>query len=130
MEKTKRILVIEDEPGTQKAIQDELAADGFETLGASDGETGLAMALKEKPDVVLIDILLPGMNGMDVLKKLREDAWGRRVPAILLTSLEANDKIMHGVVEDEPSYYLVKSRTSLQEVSDRVKKCLGLDTTP
>ena len=129
MDKPKKILVIEDEPGTLQATLDELNADGFEAMGAKDGESGYEMALKEKPDLMVIDIILPGMNGMMVLAKLRENAWGKKVPAIILTSLEANDKIMKGVIHDEPSFYLVKSRTGLQELSNKVKECLKMSIT-
>lgn len=56
----------------------------FHALGAKDGEEGLELALKEKPDLILLDVIMPKMDGMTMMKKLRKDNWGKKVPIILL----------------------------------------------
>lgn len=112
------ILVVEDERPLRDALVDKLAADGFEVLSAENGQLGLDIALQDKPDVILLDLLMPKMNGMDTLKFIRaEGDWGKSVPVILLTNLSSADEDrLKDVVKYEPSYYLVKSDNSLQEV--------------
>lgn len=122
----KKILVIEDELTTLKSITDELTGVGFPVITATDGITGLEMALANHPDLILLDILLPKMDGMEVLKKLRADGWGKTVPVVVLTSLEANDRVMQGVIEDEPSFYLLKKNWGLQDVTQKIKECLKI----
>ena len=68
---------------------------------------------------------MPKMDGMEMMKKLRaQDEWGRKVSIILLTNLSADDKIMRGIVEDEPSYYLVKSDWKIPDVIAKVREML------
>jgi len=121
----KRILIVEDDASMRGAIFDKLSRDGYVILQAEDGAKGLEMALKDKPDVILLDLLLPIMDGMEVLHRIRGDeTWGKKVPIIILTNLSADDTRMQGVVRDEPSYYLIKTQWNLDDVSARVKSCL------
>lgn len=122
----KTILIVEDEKPMQKALRLRLSADGFTVLTADDGESGLATALEKKPDLIMMDILLPKKNGMDVLRALRSDEWGNKVPVILLTALEADDHITKQVMDHRPTFYLVKSEWRLEQVSNKVKEALGL----
>src|SRR5665213_114703 len=109
-----KIAVIEDEEIVSKSLVGELEDSGFLVVAAFDGEAGLALVLKEKPDLVLLDIIMPKMDGMTMLTKLRESGdYGKKLPIILLTNLNADDKIMGGVVKNEPSFYLVKSGYTL-----------------
>jgi len=100
--------------------------EGFEVFQAGDGETGLAIALKEHPDLILLDIIMPKMDGMTLLKKLRTDAWGKKVPVIILTNLSDDRNIaeaMEGGVYD----FLVKSSWEADDLVKRVKERLGLN---
>lgn len=128
MEQTKKkiILIIEDEVPQLKILTDLFTREGFLVLQAKNGEAGLKMALEEQPDVVLLDILMPVMDGMTLLKKLRlENAWGKSVPIILLTNVNPeSEKINQIIAESEPSYYLVKSDISLSELVEKVKEVL------
>jgi len=128
MEKSKsKILIVEDEQDLLEALVDKFTREGFKTLEARNGEEGLERALKEHPDLILLDIVMPKMDGMTMLKNLREDAWGKNVPVVLLTNLSATDvKIVRGVVEHEPSYYLVKSDWKIEDVVGKVRETLGL----
>ncbi len=129
MEETtkKKILIIEDEMSQRKALVDKFTREGFHVLEARDGEEGLRIALKEQPHIILLDIIMPKMDGMTMLKKLRqENDWGKSVPVILLTNLSSDDdKINQGITENEPAYYLVKSNWPINEVVEKVKERLS-----
>ena len=101
---------MEDEQDLREALIDKLGREGFLPRGAKDGEEGLELALKEHPDLILLDMVMTKMDGMTVIKKLRQDEWGKSVPVILLTNLSASDEdLIKGMVEGEPLYYLIKS---------------------
>lgn len=80
------ILVVEDNEQNQKLARDVLQVKGYRVLVAETAELGIPMALKEKPDLVLMDIHLPGMNGMEALAKLRADAATRAIPVLAFTA--------------------------------------------
>ena len=129
MEETtkKKILIIEDENSQRKALMEKFTREGFTVLEARDGEEGLRVALKEQPHIILLDIVMPKMDGMTMIKKLRqENDWGKSVPVILLTNLSSDDdKINKMITENEPAYYLVKSNYLLSEVVEKVKERLS-----
>lgn len=122
----KKILIVEDERDMRQALVDELSRNGFETLEAKNGREGLESALKNHPDLILLDIVMPEMDGMTMMQKLRENVEGKKIPIILLTNLNATDKIIEGVVRDEPSYYLVKSDWNIEGVVAKVKEMLNV----
>lgn len=124
-----KILIVEDELPMLTVLKDNLMAAGFNhLLEAKDGKEGLAIALKEQPDLILLDILLPIMDGMTMLKKLREDGRCKDTKVILLTNLQADESIMKGVVADQPSFYLVKTDFTIEDVIRKVKITLGLES--
>ncbi len=125
-QKNQKIVIIEDDTNMREALVHRFAAEHFIVFSASDGPSGLARALLEEPDIVLLDIMMPGIDGMEVMKKLREASeWGKHVPIILLTSLEADERIMKGIVADEPAYYVIKDNFSLSDVVEKVNERLG-----
>ena len=88
-----RILIIEDDPAIQAGMKEMLALENYEVFVCSDGKEGLDTAMKENPDLILLDISLPSMSGFDVCRKLREKNF--RNPIIMLTSRgEQGDKIL------------------------------------
>src|SRR4030042_2596348 len=89
----KTILFIEDEPTLQKAFGDLLKKDGYNTLSALDGEMGLEMVKKEKPNLILLDLILPKMDGFEVLEKLMADPETKDIPVIILTNLERTEDV-------------------------------------
>jgi DNA-binding response OmpR family regulator len=120
----KKVLVAEDEPAMLNALRDKFEQEGCVVIRAENGKIALDLAVKEKPDVVLLDVLMPKMDGMEVLSKIRAGSdWGKKVPIIMLTNLIANEEIMKGVILNEPSYYLVKSDWKLSEVVEKVRGC-------
>ena len=81
-----RVLIIEDNVRNLKLVRDSLQGNGYETLEASTAEAGIALALEQAPDLVLMDIQLPGMNGIDALKALRADSRTAAIPVVAVTA--------------------------------------------
>ncbi|MEK7598317.1 MAG: response regulator [Patescibacteria group bacterium] len=124
MEK-KKILIVEDETTLQKTLAEFLAEDGFEVLCASDGEQAVALAKKGKPDLVLLDIILPKKDGYEVLTELKSEADTKNIPVILLTNLESPEDI-DKAFEKGASTYLVKSNYKLEDIAKKVKETLKM----
>jgi CheY-like chemotaxis protein len=120
----KKILFIEDESALQKTFGDILKQEGYEMISALDGEAGLKMAESEKPDLILLDLVLPKLHGFEVLKSLKEDPGTKDIPIIVLTNLEASGDI-EKALELGATTYLVKASYSLEEVIQKIKKALG-----
>jgi CheY-like chemotaxis protein len=121
----KKILVIEDDGSVLSILTNALGKQGFIMMGARNGEEGLQMCFKEHPDLVLLDIIMPKMDGIDMLKRLRQDPWGKNVPVIVLTNLNQADKVSTALANEVFDYF-VKANTGLDEVIDKVKERLGL----
>lgn len=123
----KKILIVEDDASMRDIIVDKFRLEGYEVEATDNGALGLERALKNTPDLILLDILLPVMDGMTLLKKLRnENSWGKKVPVILLTNLSADDEgINKSIAENEPAYYLVKTDWTLNDVVGKVKERLS-----
>jgi len=126
-DKKTKILIVEDEEVICKAYADELRDEGFAILIAKNGQIGLELALREKPDLILLDILMPVMDGLTMMDTLRQkDLYGKDVPIILLTNLSASEeKIMQAITKNEPAYYLVKSDWNLSAVIEKIKERLA-----
>ena len=126
-DKKTKILIVEDEVVINKVYAEELRDQGFTVLTAMNGRDGLEIALRAEPDLILLDILMPIMDGLTMMKKLREtNSYGKNVPIILLTNLSANeDKIIESLVKNEPAYYLVKSDWDLSAVVEKIKERLS-----
>lgn len=126
METTKKkiILVTEDDPSMMKALVDSLMRVGYTAITARDGAEGLALAQKEHPDAILLDILMPNMDGISMMEKLRADEWGKKVPIIVLTNLDTNSSIIKTILQDQPAYYLLKANTKLEGVVERLQELL------
>jgi len=122
-----KILAIEDDFSLLNVLRDKFESEGYKFVQARDGEEGLAIALAEKPDLILLDILMPKMDGITMMKKLREEnEWGKNVPVILLTNLAADsEKIHQAIADNEPAYYLVKSNWTINELIDKVRERLS-----
>ncbi|MES3032000.1 MAG: response regulator [Patescibacteria group bacterium] len=123
----KKILIVEDELSMLKILVDTFKKENFLTLEARDGESAFSRALLEKPDIILLDILLPKIDGLAVLKKLRaENEYGKSVPVIFLTNLSPDrEEINKVITENNPAYYLVKTNWNMEDVVEKVRKCLS-----
>ncbi len=120
----KTILFIEDESALQKTFGDLLRQEGYEMISALDGEIGLRLAKLKKPDLILLDLILPKMHGFEVLKKLKEDKETKDIPIIILTNLEGIGDV-EKAINLGATTYLVKAHYSLEEVVEKIKKALG-----
>jgi DNA-binding response OmpR family regulator len=125
MNMKKTILITEDELPMLKALSDKFTLEGFEILEAKDGAEGLKAAIEKKPDLIILDIFMPVMDGKAMFEKLRQDAWGKTVPVIILTNLNPDDKTLDELMKNGPSYYFIKSKWKLEELVAKVKKELG-----
>lgn len=121
----KRLLVVEDDLILLRALADELIAAGFKITEAKDGETAYELALKEHPDLILLDIVLPQLDGLAVMNRLRRDHWGGDVPIIIFTVVDPDDNILRIIEKNKPAFYLVKSKWKLEDVAKKVKEVLS-----
>lgn len=120
----KKILFIEDESALQKTFDDILRREGYKIVSALDGEIGLKLAKTEKPDLILLDLILPKVNGFEVLKELKGDEETKGIPVIILTNLEGINDI-EKVLELGATTYLIKASYSLEEVIKKIKDTLS-----
>lgn len=120
----KTILIVEDELSLRNALRDKLSRENFAVLEAKNGEEGLEVALREHPDLILLDIIMPIMDGMTMLKKLCEDAWGKGAKIIMLTNLSDQEKVAEAVTHCSHDY-LIKSNWKLEEVVAKIREKLG-----
>jgi DNA-binding response OmpR family regulator len=120
----KKILVVEDDADLCEAVVDKFRSEGFEVHAARNGEEGLKMAFEIRPNLVLLDIVMPKMDGMTMLRKLRQDSWGQLVPVIILTNI-SDAKGLAEALEIGVDEYLLKAEWKLQDVAEKVKKIIG-----
>lgn len=121
--KKPRILIIEDDPSVASIYGDKFAREGFDVSIGTTGEEGLGLAFTQKPDIILLDILLPKMDGFDVLRELKTHDTTMMTPVIMWTNLSEHVDRAHsmGAVD-----YLIKVNTMPSDVVKRVKQRLGL----
>ena len=119
----KRILFIEDESALQKTLGEVLRENGYEVINALNGELGMKLAKMKKPNLILLDLILPKLSGFEVLKQLKKDETTKDIPVIVLTNLEGVGDV-EKAMELGATSYLVKANYSLKEVVDKVKTAL------
>ena len=115
----KTILLVEDEPTLQKTLSLALTQEGYEVKSALDGEIGLRLARESKPDIVLLDLILPKMDGFEVLDELKKDEATKNIPVIVLTNLESTQDIEKALALGATNY-LVKANYDLKDVIEKV----------
>lgn len=118
------ILLIEDDEFLAATYKAKFEEEGFTLSVENNGEEGLKSALGHHPDLVLLDVRIPKMDGMTVMKKLREDKWGEKVPIIILTNFDVNDGGIPELTANHPAYYLLKADTTLDEMVDRAREVI------
>jgi DNA-binding response OmpR family regulator len=126
--KDKVLLIVEDEKTLSDTLEDRLLSEGFEVLKATDGEKGLTLALVNHPDLILLDLLMPKVDGISMLKKLRGDSWGKSAPVIILTNVESSDKVADaiGLGYGDTFEYMLKTNWSLDDMVVRIKEKLDI----
>lgn len=120
----KTILFIEDEQALQRTMGMALQSGGYEVLQALNGEDGVRIAKEKHPDLILLDLILPRIDGFGVLKQVKEDSDIEDIPVIVLTNLESADDV-DKALELGATTYLVKANYNLEDVLGKVKAVLG-----
>lgn len=124
----KKILVVEDELALSQVLSDRFTQEGFDVQTAADGEEGLKKATGWKPDLVLLDIVMPKMDGMTMLHALRKTPEGKTMPVILLTNLSDTEDVYEAMANGVYDF-LVKSHWDLDDLIHEVRaKLLGSAT--
>lgn len=113
----KKVLVVEDDELIRQSYIQLLQKENYEVVQAADGRTGLEAALKEKPDVILLDLLMPEMSGQSLLDELREDEWGKDAKVIILTNFDKPKAIYATLVQHRALNYLVKANTNMRQLA-------------
>jgi len=120
-EKPQKILVVDDEDSVREIYRHEFLNNGYTVVVAADGEEGLLKAGEEAPDMLLLDIMLPKMSGIEVLRALKENELTKKIPVLLLTNLGEETIIKEGFELGADGYLLKVSYTPAQVVEE-VKK--------
>ena len=120
----KKLLIVEDEVPLRKALVEEFEDVGYTVLEAGDGLEGFDVALKNHPDLILLDQLMPKLNGVGMLKQLRQDEWGATVPVIMATNMSTADTI-NDAIDAGANDYFIKSEVSVEDIVSLVADRLG-----
>lgn len=121
----KQVLVVEDDQFLRDLIVRKLKEEGIKTLQAIDGEEGLRLAREKKPELILLDLILPGMDGFEVLRQLKADSGASGVPVIILSNLGQQSDIDKGLSLGAKDY-LIKAHFTPSEIVEKVKKALAV----
>lgn len=121
-----KILVVEDDITLRNLYHKVLKDHGYEVIIATNGQEGLDSALSQKPDLILLDIRLPIMDGATMMRKLREDPWGQNVPVIVLTAVEPNqDSLFKEITVGRPAHYFLKTDAKPDEVLAKIDELIN-----
>lgn len=117
-----RILVVEDEPENQLAIQVILTVEGFEVVSVEDGRLALQTAKEQRPDLILLDVMMPEINGFEVLAQLRQDEATKSIPVIMLTALAQRSDVAKAVEAGVDGY--VAKPFEPDDLIERIRKAI------
>jgi two-component system, OmpR family, alkaline phosphatase synthesis response regulator PhoP len=119
-----KILLVEDDPLISRMYQNAFTFEKYEVLVALDGEKGLELAKTNTPDLILLDIMLPNMNGLDVLEQLKADEKTKNLPVIMLTNIAGN-QALETAISKGALMYIIKSEFDPKQVVETVRKALA-----
>ena len=118
-----KILIIEDEPAIKKAIMEALGQEGFEVEGAVDASQAESLIQSFQPDLILLDLVLPGKNGFQFLKEIKESEKTKKIPVVILSNLGDEEEVRQGLKLGAIDF-LIKADYDLDEVVEIIKKYL------
>ncbi|MEK7453000.1 MAG: response regulator [Patescibacteria group bacterium] len=121
----KKVILIEDEPALQESLSIALKSKGIDVISAFDGESGLNLIIKMKPDLILLDLILPKMDGFTILDNVKKNPEVNNIPIIVLTNLD-DDRYIQRVIGLGVTSYLIKSNYNSEEISNKVKDILKI----
>lgn len=128
MAQKQRILLVDDEPSIVKMVSKRLEVEGFDVLAAMDGQEGLAKAQAEQPDLIVLDLMLPRLNGYEVCTMLKQDVRYRRIPIVLFTA-KAQEKDETMGMDCGANAYIRKPFRA-QELMEKIHTLLGASASP
>lgn len=121
----KKILVVEDDPMISSMYKTKFEADGFEVFIAGNGVIGLELARKEKPDIIMLDVILPQLDGFSVLEEIKKDETVKNIPVVMLTNLGTEEDRVKGEKLGALAY-LVKASLTPGQISAKIKQVLKI----
>ena len=116
----RKILIVEDDKFLRDLISKKLTSEGFDIVAAIDGEQGLTMAKESNPDLILLDLILPGIDGFEVLTRLKADNVTAKAPVIILSNLGQREDVERGL-KLGANDYLVKAHFTPNEIVEKIK---------
>lgn len=119
-----KVMVVEDDASLREIYSIRVAAEGYEVVSAGDGEEALAVAVREKPDLILSDVMMPKISGFDMLDILRSTPETAKIKVVMMTALSADDQRRRGE-ELGADRYLVKSQVGIEDVVNAIHEVLG-----
>jgi len=122
MDNPKKILIIEDDRALQSALVEMLSQEGYETISAYDGQEGMEKAEAEKPNLILLDLILPKKDGYEVLAEIKKGS-DKNIPVLILTNLEEIDNVQRAL-DLGAKTFMVKSDFSLRDIIEKIKENL------
>ena len=118
----KKVLIVEDDISLIKAVSAFLNSNGFEVIEAANGAEGLIKAMTAKPDIILLDILMPKMDGVEMLEQLRKKDWGRNMKVVTFSNLGEDSSETEKTSKYSTLGHLVKSEHNLSEILERLRE--------
>ena len=122
--KVYQILIVEDESVLQQSLVNKIQRDGWQASSALNGEVGLRSLKRKKPDLILLDIRMPKMGGLEMLKEVRKKYDKKELPVIILTNYDEKENVSRSL-ELGAEIFLVKANYSLDDIMEKIKEVLG-----
>lgn len=117
------VLIVEDDENIRELYKAAFGAAKMEVFTAANGIEGVNLALKHHPDAILMDIMMPVMNGHDAVNKIRNDAWGKNVTVVYLTNMSDAENVVYAVKQGS-SEYIIKANMTPREVVNHVRMAM------
>ena len=119
-----KVLVIEDDTFLRELIVQKLDKEGYEVTEALDGEEGVKQVKTQRPDIILLDLILPGVDGFEVLRQIKEDDATAKIPVLILSNLGQKEDIEKGMKLGAKDF-LIKAHFTPGEIIEKIKKILS-----
>lgn len=123
--KDSTVLIVEDDKSIQDLYKDALEFSGLKVILASNGKEGVVQALERHPDLILADLMMPEMNGHQMMERIRADDWGRKAKVIFLTNFSDPDTVFHSI-KLKPEEFIVKAHTDVKDVINKVRTAINV----
>jgi len=119
----KKVLIIDDEEDLNEVLKEKLARENFQVFVAFNGEDGMRIAFEEQPDIILLDIIMPDMNGLVLLERLQEYRWDNEPKVIMLSALGHEEKKEQALALGAIDYF-VKTEVTVEDITQKIKQVL------